>query len=563
MSQDFKGPGATAALQITPALKLGESPMRAISKEASSRLSELLGVLGIPGDGSVEIAVANNQDRLLRLGVNGKRCFFPDELLWRVHSYISGTSLNEVQSVELLKAAVADPVQFLVLSSLEIVKQQPASLFGFDQCAAYQACLPIPDPPPQGWPPPPDWLLPILSQVLSLGLSIADRQAVANVLCEAVGKKRSRHEVVEDLIVALHTDLVEIRLPREYLRQITTADGWSGQDRFALMRDGLFYELGLRYPNFRLVLEADLKPGSFEFKINHVTSLPRIGLRQDQVLVNDSPDRLRLLGIQGKPAVNPANGNPCACIDPKDEPTAASAGLTTWNQIGYLVLCMAGDLRAHGASFINRQSAQYEVDQLASAFPALVQAVQTKYSIEQVTQVLRILIAEDISIRNLRLILESLLDYDHIVTDPSKFIIFDARLPFRQKPDAASLTHPAHLAEFVRTGLKRYISHKYTRGGNTLVVYLLDSEIERILSDHLEKGSDLADEDREQILEAVRSKVGTLPPTGSPPVILTIVNLRALARKAIMPEFPRLPVLSYSELSPDMNIQPIVRISLD
>lgn len=563
MKRERRTPRVAAALKISPVLTLDDSSRRAISEEVSRGLADLLLVLGIPGDAAVELIATKDQDRLLHLVVNEERCLFPEELLWRIHSYIHGTPLSQVQSPEILKTAEAEPVQFLRLSCLEIMKRQPTILFGADQCAAYQASLPTPDPQPRGWPPSSEWLLPVLSQALSLGLSIADQQAVANVLGEGIGKGRSQIEVGEDLVLALRPDVVEIRLPREYLQQMTTADAQRGHNTFALMRDGLFYELGLRYPNFRFVPGAELKAGSFGFKINHLTTLPHIGLRADQFLVNDTPDRVSLLGIQGKPAINPANGNACSYIASKDGPVAVSAGLTTWNLIEYLVLCMAAEVREHGARFVNSRSAQHELDQLALAFPALVKAAQSRYSLEQVTQVLRRLIAEDISIRNLRLILESLLDYDYIVTDPARFIIFDSRLPFPQKPDAARLNHPTNLTELVRSGMKRYISHKYTRGGNTLVVYLLDKEIERILSDHLEKGTDLADDDRNRILGAVRSEVGNLPPTSSRPVILTTINLRPLARKTIRPEFPGLPVLSYNELSPDINIQPIARISLN
>ena len=55
--------------------------------------------------------------------------------------------------------------------------------------------------------------------------------------------------------------------------------------------------------------------------------------------------------------------------------------------------------------------------------------------------------------------------------------------------------------------------------------------------------------------------VGSLTPTAQSPVILTSLGVRARLRRELEKEFPQLSVVSYQELNPDMNIQPIARIS--
>ena len=123
------------------------------------------------------------------------------------------------------------------------------------------------------------------------------------------------------------------------------------------------------------------------------------------------------------------------------------------------------------------------------------------------------------------------------------------------------------LTEYVRAALKRYISHKYTRGQSTLIVYLLDPQIEETVRSsvqHTSSGSYLALEPEitQEILAAVRNEVGNLPPSAQQPVVLTTMEIRRYFRKLVELEFPHLAVLSYQELSPEMNIQPIARISL-
>jgi type III secretion protein V len=113
--------------------------------------------------------------------------------------------------------------------------------------------------------------------------------------------------------------------------------------------------------------------------------------------------------------------------------------------------------------------------------------------------------------------------------------------------------------EFIRARLKRYISHKYSRGGNTLVVYLLD----RISEDILAEPNKVDAAAETAIMRAVRDEIGSLPPTAQRPAILTTMQVRSRLRRLVSLEFPHLAVLSYQELSPDMNIQPIARITPD
>ncbi|MEO0459642.1 MAG: type III secretion system export apparatus subunit SctV [Myxococcota bacterium] len=312
-----------------------------------------------------------------------------------------------------------------------------------------------------------------------------------------------------------------------------------------MMRDGLFYELGVKFPGIRVRgNETDLPDGTYIIMINEIP-LVSGNVSLDKVLVNDTVDRLTLLNIKGEEAVNPANGSECAWIPMEYANIAEQAGLTTWDAAGYMVLHLSSVLRKNAAEFVGIQEVQNMLEQLEQAFPALVKEVVPKaVSPFQLTDILRRLVEEEISIRDLRSVLQALAEWGQVENDT------------------------VMLTEYVRNALKRYISHKYTRGGNTLVVYLLDPQIEETVRSsiqHTQSGSYLALEPEitQEILTAVRNEVGNLPPTAQNPVILTTMEIRRYFRKLVELEFPHLAVLSYQELSPDMNIQPIARISLD
>lgn len=311
-----------------------------------------------------------------------------------------------------------------------------------------------------------------------------------------------------------------------------------------MMRDGLFYELGVRYPGLRVRgNDGDLPPGHYIIMVNEIP-LVMGTVDKEKCLVNDTPDRLRLLGIEADPAQNPANGNACGWITMEQRKLAEDAGLTTWDAPGYIVLHLSAVLRKNAAEFVGIQETQNMLEQLEQAFPALVKEVVPKaVSPFQLTDILRRLVEEEISIRDLRNILQALAEWGPVENDT------------------------VMLTEYVRAALKRYISHKYTRGQSTLIVYLLDPQIEETVRSsvqHTSSGSYLALEPEitQEILAAVRNEVGNLPPSAQQPVVLTTMEIRRYFRKLVELEFPHLAVLSYQELSPEMNIQPIARISL-
>lgn len=352
------------------------------------------------------------------------------------------------------------------------------------------------------------------------------------------GQSQQMLPVVTPIALEVASDLIPL-----------VEDGGEGSkflsEMIPMMRDGLFYELGVRFPGIRVRgNETDMPPGSYLIMLNEIP-LVMGTVSQDKVLVNDTVERLRLLNIDGEPATNPANGNECAWVEAQYQEVAEQAGLTTWDAAGYIVLHLSSVLRKNGAEFVGIQETMNMLEQLEQAFPALVKETVPKVvSPFQLTDILRRLIEEEISIRDLRSILQALAEWGQVEHDT------------------------VMLTEYVRAALKRYISHKYTRGQNTLIVYLLDPQIEETVRSsiqHTSSGSYLALEPEitQEILSAVRTEVGSLPPTAQNPVILTTMEIRRYFRKLVELEFPHLAVLSYQELSPDMNIQPIARISLE
>ncbi len=309
------------------------------------------------------------------------------------------------------------------------------------------------------------------------------------------------------------------------------------------MRDGLFVELGVRFPGVRARGNPGLPPGAYQIQINEVpvvTGQATLG----HILVNDTVDRLRLMNVEGFDAVNPATRQPAAWVPEQHKDMLEAAGLTTWDVPGYVILHLASVLRRYAREFVGVQEVQTMLDQLEKAFPAIVKEVVPKVvTVLKLTDILGRLVEEEISVRDLRGILQALAEQGQVEADS------------------------VMLTEHVRSALKRYVSHKYARGTNTLVVYLLDPQIEDAIRSSIKRtsaGTHLALEPdiAQEIVQAVKNECGHLPPTAQRPVILTSMDIRRYVRKLLEYEFnPPFSVVSYQELSPELNIQPVARIS--
>ena len=375
------------------------------------------------------------------------------------------------------------------------------------------------------------------------------KEADPEAIFEEALSEASRRIVIE-LHPATHADLSLELAP----------DG----EMMTMMIDGLFYELGVHTGECLPKASEYVRRNEARMRINDVHTSPEPLFAGDECLVNDTVERLKLLSVEGRKAINPANGNECAIISSKFKDICQSAGLTTWNQAGYLILVLSAAIRNSASMMVSLESVEFYLNKLETAFPVLTQLMSERLGVTRLAHVLRSLLEEEISIRDLPGILENLLTIPP--TTPAsmdKYIIFTSTWGCIRPPLPLGVTSgdtsAIEMAECVRMQQKRYISHKYTRGQNTLIVYLMDPKFEERLSDP----RPLTETELRKLLDAVSTEVGSMPPTAQNPVVLTTALIRYRLRKALRGAFPRLSVLSYQELSPDMNIQPIARISLE
>jgi type III secretion protein V len=220
-----------------------------------------------------------------------------------------------------------------------------------------------------------------------------------------------------------------------------------------------------------------------------------------------------------------------------------AAGLSAMDVSQVLTYHQASVLRKYSPDFIGIQETKFLMTAMEARFPDLVKEAMRVMPTQKIGEILQRLVSEDISIRNLRAILEALVEWG------------------QKEKDSVLLT------EYVRGSLKRHISFKYSAGRNMLPAYLLAPKVEETVRAAIRQtsaGSYLALDPAisKKLVENIKKVVGKLPASGPLPVLLSSMDIRRYLRKLIEQDLYELQVISYQELVPEVNIQPLARVDL-
>ncbi len=175
--------------------------------------------------------------------------------------------------------------------------------------------------------------------------------------------------------------------------------------------------------------------------------------------------------------------------------------------------------------------------------PDLVREATRLLPTQRIAEIFQRLVQEQVSIRDLRSILEALIEWSP------------------KEKDTVMLT------EYVRSALKRQISYMYSKGQNMLPAILMDPSVEETIRKAVRQtsaGAFLAlDPDTTQrFLRGVTQAAGDYQSNTQRPVLMASMDIRRYVRRLIEAEHYSLPVVSYQEVTPEISIQPVSRIRL-
>ena len=239
--------------------------------------------------------------------------------------------------------------------------------------------------------------------------------------------------------------------------------------------------------------------------------------------------------LPGVATRDPAFGLPAVWIESELRDQAQALGYTVVDPGTVIATHLNHLVTQHAAELLGRQETQALLDHLGKSAPKLVEDLVPKMlSLSTVQKVLQNLLIEGVAIRDMRSIIDTLLE------------------------DAARVQDPSELTALVRVALGRSIVQQIYGSVGELPVIALDQSLERLLMQTLQAGSDAAAMEpglADALLERTQTSTQRQEALGHPPVLLTPVALRPLLARFLRRTVPQLKVLSHAEVPEGKHIK--------
>jgi len=306
-------------------------------------------------------------------------------------------------------------------------------------------------------------------------------------------------------------------------------------------RNRLVTKLGAPIPPLSIRVNPASPAERLQLLINQVPMLQHT-LREGQICIRESASNLENIGVEIDVEPDRATGFQRVWASVEDAERLQECGIGFWDDAAVLSQQTEDVLRRNIHSFVGIQECAEILTEVEKAQPELVKEFNRVVPLSRFAEVLQRLLGEGVSVRNIKIILQSLIDWG------------------QRERDVVTLT------EHVRVALRQQISYQFSQQG-VLNVLLLDDELEDLVRSSIRQssmGSFLAldPETTQNVVDRIREVVADPAPTAGFPVILTPVDLRRYVRKMVETDLFRLPVLSFNEIIPELSVQPLTRISL-
>ena len=310
----------------------------------------------------------------------------------------------------------------------------------------------------------------------------------------------------------------------------------------AKVRRALYLDLGVPFPGVHVRFNENLPENGYAILLQEIP-VARGALRPGCVLYADNPDQLDIVRLPAEPAEPFLPNVPTLWIEDGHAPRLRDASVSFLELHRVLTFHLAYVMKRYAEDFIGIQETYNLLERLKDTFPDLVKEAQRVLPVNHTTDVFKRLVGEDVSIRNVRLILESLVEWG------------------QQEKDIVVLT------EYVRGALKRHISYKYSSDRNLLSAYLLDEDVEETVRGGIRQTSSgnylaLDPSVTRSLVAQTKALVGDIGRLEHKPVVVTAMDIRRYVRKMLEIELYDLAVLSFQELTQEVTVQPLGKITL-
>lgn len=333
-------------------------------------------------------------------------------------------------------------------------------------------------------------------------------------------------------------DTIGLEVGYRLIPLVDKSQGGELLDRIKGVRKKLSQELGFLIPPVHIRDNLDLSPNNYNISLMGVSCGYADIYHDKDMAINPG----QVFGpIDGVAGIDPAFGLEAVWIDEVQREQAQALGYTVVDTATVVATHLSQILSNNAAQLLGHEEAQNLLDLLAKKHPKLVEGLVPEIlSLSAVVKVLQSLLNENVALRDIRTIVQTLVDYGP------------------RSQDAEVLTAAC------RISLKRMIVQEIIGSDPELPVITLSTELEQILHRSMQAGGNegagiepgLAERIQASLVEASQQQ----ELLGQPSVLLTSGVLRGTLAKFVKHTIPSLHVLSYQEIPDDKQIKIISSI---
>ena len=338
----------------------------------------------------------------------------------------------------------------------------------------------------------------------------------------------------EQVEALLPLDIMELEVGYGLIPLVDVQQDGSLLEKIKSIRRQFALEMGFIVPPLHIRDNLQLGPNEYSLLIkgNQIT---RGELEPDQLLAMKAGEISE--EIDGIDTTEPAFGLPAKWVRPSEKERAQMAGYTVVEPATVLATHLTEVIRKHAHELMGRQETQKLLDNLAETHPKVVEElVPSILSVGQLQKVLQNLLRENVSIRDLLTILETLADY------------------------GPSISNTDVLTEYVRQGLARTITKQYQLEDRSLPLMTVDKTIEDVIVNSIHRTEQetylsLDPNIAQKIITEFSRSNETFARMNVSPVVLCSPVVRPHLKKLTERFFPNLAILSHNEIAPEAKIQ--------
>lgn len=357
---------------------------------------------------------------------------------------------------------------------------------------------------------------------------------------EQITSEAEYYRNIDNLYELLNVEQIKIEFGYSLIPLVDESSGGNFLDRVVMFRKQYAMEMGIVIPPVQLKDSGMINPNQYSICIKG-EEVARGDILVDHFLAlapSEEEDT-----VDGIDTIEPAFGIKAKWISDDKKVKAELLGYTLIDPVSVIITHLSEVIKAHAYELVNRAEINNMLENLRKTNEVIVNdTIPSAISVSDLQKVICRLLQEQVPVRDMETILETLGDYGPKIKDTDM------------------------LTEYVRQSLKRTISHKFA-DADQLKVISLDAKVENLIMSAVKKmdsGSYLAlDQDSiQKIIMATTTQIDRIREIVQVPVILTSPIVRIYYKKLIDQFCPNVIVLSFNEIDAHIQIQALGTIEI-